>query len=184
MEAALDELTYALDTFHADGVVMYSNYAGIYLGDSRFAPCSRSWIAARRSSSCTQRSTPAARSPQLPTARNAGSPIPTLPGFMLEFVFDATRAVSNLVLTGTLKRQPRVRIILSHAGGTVPYVAHKLVSGGLWMTFAPLLSAAGFRISRSSRTMRCAWRRRRSSSCSSVVSLSLRLPSSRSACLS
>src|SRR5579871_1040616 len=53
----------------------------------------------------------------------------------------------------------------------------------------PLLSwakkaAAFFRISRSSRKMRFSRRKRRSSSCSSLVSPSLRLPASRSACLS
>lgn len=139
VEAALDELAYALDTLHADGIVLYSNYAGIYLGDSHFDPLFAELD--RRATVVFLHPTMYTGS-ALPSARNAGSPISTLPGFMLEFVFDTTRAVANLVLTGTLKRHPRVRINLSHAGGTVPCVAHKLVSGGLWMTFAPLLSAA------------------------------------------
>src|SRR5216683_3283622 len=38
VEAALAEISYALDTLHADGIGLLSNYAGIYLGDARFDP--------------------------------------------------------------------------------------------------------------------------------------------------
>ena len=139
VEAALDELTYALDTLHADGVVLYSNYAGIYLGDSHFNPI---FAELDRRAAVVFLHPTVYTGTALPTARNTGSPIPTLPGFMLEFVFDTTRAVADLVLSETLKRYPRVRLILSHAGGTVLFVAPKLVTGGLWMRFAPLLSTA------------------------------------------
>jgi predicted TIM-barrel fold metal-dependent hydrolase len=47
---------------------------------------------------------------------------------MLEFPFDTTRAVANLVSSGTLARHPNVRLILSHAGGTVPFVANRLLA--------------------------------------------------------
>lgn len=33
VEGALEELTYALDTLNADGILLLSNYAGVYLGD-------------------------------------------------------------------------------------------------------------------------------------------------------
>ena len=36
VEAALAEISYTLDTLHADGIVLLSNYTGIYLGDPRF----------------------------------------------------------------------------------------------------------------------------------------------------
>ena len=39
---------------------------------------------------------------------------------MLEFLFDTTRAVVNLVLSGTLARHPDLRLIVPHAGATLP----------------------------------------------------------------
>lgn len=137
VEAALAEMSYALDTLHADGIGLLSNYAGIYLGDARFDPIFAELD--RRAAAVFIHPTIFTGS-EIPVARNAGSPVPTLPGFMLEFVFDTTRAVANLVLSGTLKKYPHVRIILSHAGGTVPFVAGKMVSGALYTAFASRIS--------------------------------------------
>jgi predicted TIM-barrel fold metal-dependent hydrolase len=48
------------------------------------------------------------------------------PGFMMEYLFDTTRAVVNLMFGGALKRYPRIRFILPHAGGLVPYFSWRL----------------------------------------------------------
>jgi predicted TIM-barrel fold metal-dependent hydrolase len=133
VEAALAEISYALDTLHADGIGLLSNYAGIYLGDARFDPIFAELD--RRAAVIFIHPTIFTGS-EIPSAKNAGSPVPALPGFMLEFVFDTTRAVANLVLSETLKNYPHLRIILSHAGGTVPFVAQKIVSGALFTAFA------------------------------------------------
>jgi predicted TIM-barrel fold metal-dependent hydrolase len=55
----------------------------------------------------------------------------SVPGAMVEFVFDTTRAVTNLIYSGTLERHPDIRFILSHAGGTIPYIAWRLAQGRL-----------------------------------------------------
>ncbi len=44
---------------------------------------------------------------------------------LYEYPFDTTRAVANLLFSGTLDRHPGLRIILCHAGGTVPYLARR-----------------------------------------------------------
>ncbi len=49
-----------------------------------------------------------------------------IPAPIFEFVFDTTRAVANLIASGTLERFPEVRLILSHAGGAVPYLVWRL----------------------------------------------------------
>jgi predicted TIM-barrel fold metal-dependent hydrolase len=41
---------------------------------------------------------------------------------MLEYPVDTTRAALNLMLTGTLERFGRIRFILAHAGGTLPFL--------------------------------------------------------------
>ena len=48
------------------------------------------------------------------------------PAFMMEYLFDTTRAVVNLIFSGAIERFPRIRFILPHAGGLVPYFAWRL----------------------------------------------------------
>lgn len=47
----------------------------------------------------------------------------------MEFVLETTRAVANPLFTGTLERCPNIRFILSHAGGTVPYLVWRFALG-------------------------------------------------------
>jgi 6-methylsalicylate decarboxylase len=128
VENALAEISYALDTLHADGIGLLSNTAGIYLGDPRFDPI---FAELNRRAAVIFIHPTVFTGSEIPSAKNAGSPIPTMPGFMLEFIFDTTRAVANLVMSGTIKKYPHIRIILSHAGGTVPFVAHKIAIGAM-----------------------------------------------------
>jgi predicted TIM-barrel fold metal-dependent hydrolase len=62
---------------------------------------------------------------------------PTLPGHypaaeidlrpsLLEYVFDSTRALVNLMLHGVPDRFPGISWIFSHCGGTAPYLAGRL----------------------------------------------------------
>jgi predicted TIM-barrel fold metal-dependent hydrolase len=44
----------------------------------------------------------------------------------LEYVFDSTRAVANMIFTGTLERFPDIKFIIPHAGGTLPFLAERL----------------------------------------------------------
>jgi 6-methylsalicylate decarboxylase len=53
---------------------------------------------------------------------------------MMEYLFDTTRAAVNLVFGGALERFPRIRFILAHAGGLVPYFAWRL-------SVAPMIDA-------------------------------------------
>ena len=48
------------------------------------------------------------------------------PAFMMEYLFDTTRAVVNLIFSGAIERFPRIHFILPHAGGLVPYFAWRL----------------------------------------------------------
>jgi predicted TIM-barrel fold metal-dependent hydrolase len=48
VDGALAELAYAVDDLRLDGVVLFSNARGIYLGDSRFTPAVRGTATPRR----------------------------------------------------------------------------------------------------------------------------------------
>jgi aminocarboxymuconate-semialdehyde decarboxylase len=45
------------------------------------------------------------------------------------FLFDTTLAASKLVFSGVVRRYPRIRWILGHLGGTIPYLAERLDRG-------------------------------------------------------
>jgi 6-methylsalicylate decarboxylase len=124
VEATLSEVEYALDALGASGVGLLSNHEGVYLGDPRFEEVFRELD--RRAAVAFVHPTVFTAS-QIPSVPNAGSPVPTIQSSVLEFVFDTTRAVANLISSGTLKRYPNVRIILSHAGGAVPLFADRLI---------------------------------------------------------
>ena len=49
-----------------------------------------------------------------------------IPAFYIEFLFDTTWAITNLIFSGTAERYPDIRWIFAHAGGTVPYIAWRL----------------------------------------------------------
>jgi len=115
VDAALEEIAYALDTLKAEGFVMLTNYRGVYLGDNKFDPIFEEL--SRRKAVVFMHPT----SPPCWEHIALGFPRP-----MLEFPFDSTRAITNLILSGTLNRCPNVRIIVPHGGGTLPFLARRI----------------------------------------------------------
>jgi len=121
VEASLLELEYALDTLQLDGVTMSSSIGNKYLGD----PSSDALY-----SELNRRRTVVFVHPAVPPGSDVLKLI--LPPSLIEFTFDTTRAVASLLFSGTLERYPDIRFILSHAGGTVPYLAWR-ISLGEWL---------------------------------------------------
>lgn len=112
VDGALRELEYALDVLKLDGVILFSNARGIYLGDARFKPLFAELE--RRAAVVFVHPT---ASPD-PAARTLG-----LPDSLIDFTADTTRAVAQLHYGNTFARTPSVKWVFSHAGGTVPYLA-------------------------------------------------------------
>lgn len=115
VDRALDELTYALDILHLDGVGLFSSVGGRYLGDPLFDPIfdelnQRKAVVFVHPAHC-----------EAPEETNLRAP-----PFVVEYVFDTTRAIVNLVFTGTLKRCPDIRLIVAHGGGAVPFLAQRI----------------------------------------------------------
>ena len=126
LDAALRELEYALDTLKLDGIVLLSSIEGRYPGDPAFDELF---------TELNRRKAVVFLHPTVP-AINSGLKL-DLPPFLIEFVFDTTRAVVNLVYSGTLERCPGIRFILAHAGGTVPYLAFRISMGQAILPGAP-----------------------------------------------
>lgn len=63
-----------------------------------------------------------------------------LPQPIVDFPQDTTRAAVDLVVTGTLRASPDVDVVLSHAGGTLPYVAARALGS---LAIPPIAARAG-----------------------------------------
>ncbi|MEV6118763.1 amidohydrolase family protein [Streptomyces sp. NPDC052109] len=115
VDGSLTELAHALDHLGSHGVAIETNVAGIYLGDPRFEPLWRE---------LDSRETVVFVHPTSPPCHEAvslGRPRP-----MLEFLFDSTRAVADLVFTGVLRRYPRIQWVITHCGGALPLLADRM----------------------------------------------------------
>jgi 6-methylsalicylate decarboxylase len=115
VDGALAEISYALDVLHLDGVGLFSSVNDRYLGDPLFDPVfdelnRRKAVVFLHPTHC--------EAPEH-TGLHA-------PPFVVEYVFDTTRAIVNLLFTGTLKRCPDIRLIVAHGGGTVPFLAQRI----------------------------------------------------------
>jgi predicted TIM-barrel fold metal-dependent hydrolase len=56
---------------------------------------------------------------------------------MVEFLFDTSRAVVNMVLNGVVGRFPNVRVIIPHAGATLPVIADRVSAFSLVLDTDP-----------------------------------------------
>ncbi|MFB6556108.1 amidohydrolase family protein [Streptomyces sp. NPDC056405] len=114
-DAALDELAYAMDELGSDGVTIETNAHGTYLGDPRYRPLL---------AELDRRRTPVFVHPTSPPnyeTVSLGRPRP-----MLEFIFDATRTVSDLVFNDRLQQYPDIPWVFTHGGGTLPLLAQRM----------------------------------------------------------
>jgi 6-methylsalicylate decarboxylase len=117
VDGALAELAYAFDVLRLDGVVLLSSYGdGVYLGDPRIEPVL---------AELDRRAATVLVHPTVP--RTSESLRLAMPGAAGEFVFDTTRSAMNLIFSGTLERLTRWQLILSHAGGTLPYLTGRMM---------------------------------------------------------
>jgi 6-methylsalicylate decarboxylase len=123
---SLEELAYAMDTLHVDGIGLKTNTHGIYLGDAKFEPIFQELN--RRKAVVFIHPT----SPSCWQQCAMGYPRP-----MLEFPFETTRAVTNLIFTGTLERHPDISIIIPHNGGAVPILAGRISGIGRRVRLGP-----------------------------------------------
>jgi 6-methylsalicylate decarboxylase len=113
---ALDELDHALDVLGLDGIALVSNVGGAYHGDPAWDAL---WDELDRRGAYVFLH---------PAAPPHALPLPQHPIWLYEFTFDTTRAVANLIYSGTLERCPNVRLQVAHLGGTAPFLAHRLAS--------------------------------------------------------
>ena len=108
--AAARELERCVDR-GAVGVIVSANVHGRNLGE---APLDELW------SACETLDVPVFVHPSLP------QPLPRAEKFSLNqtcaYTLDTTLAVGSMILSGALDRFPKLRLLLSHGGGNLPYL--------------------------------------------------------------
>ncbi|MFT8242564.1 amidohydrolase family protein [Roseomonas sp. BN140053] len=117
IDGACAEIEHALDVLHLDGVGLFTSYGDRHLGHPSLDPVLEA-LNARGAAVFVH---PAAH----PSAHQVGL---NLPPFAIEYAFDTTRAAVSLILSGAMDRFPRINFILSHAGGTLPFLSWRVAT--------------------------------------------------------
>ena len=110
----LDEIRYALDELKADGVTLYTRYGEHYLGHSSFKPI---WDELDKRGTVVFIHPTHSKDPHLVN--------PSLPQPVVDYPHETTRAACDLITNNCMRTYKNVKIILSHAGGSLPYLTDR-----------------------------------------------------------
>jgi 6-methylsalicylate decarboxylase len=123
VDASLKEIEYALDELSVRGFGLLTNYGDKWLGDPAFDPVFAE-LNRRKALVYTHPVTAAC-------CRNL---VPGVGDAVIEYGTDTTRAIARYVFGGSAQRFPDVRMIFSHAGGTMPFLIERF---DVWSRTAP-----------------------------------------------
>src|SRR5260221_3033731 len=114
-DGLLEEMAYALDTLKLDGVATTTSIDDIYVADGRYD----TWFEEmnRRGVTLFVHPVPAKASRSVDLGIDVS---------ILEFMFDTTRMLTNMIFSGAKKRFSKIKIISAHGGGTIPYLMTRI----------------------------------------------------------
>jgi aminocarboxymuconate-semialdehyde decarboxylase len=118
-DAALAELRRALDELRLNGVILLSNIGGRPLTDPAYRPF---FAEADRIGLCVF------LHPMIP-ATGQESLREFVLGPIIAFPFDTTLAVARMCYAGMFREFPRIRWIVAHAGGAIPWLMERIDNG-------------------------------------------------------
>ena len=118
-QRALDELKRTCDN-GASGVMVLANIAGRSLTDPAFAPI---WAEIDR------RALPVLVHPSDPPGVDLMDMTKFDLSWSVGFMFDTTLAITRMIFEGFFDQYPNLKIIASHAGGALPYLAGRFEKG-------------------------------------------------------
>lgn len=118
-DGSLREIEYAFEVLHADGIGLLTSYGDKWLGDAAYMPVFEE---------LNRLKAVVFVHPTVPLCCRAL--LPDVAPLVSEVTQDTTRAVTNLLFTGTFSRYSSIRFIFTHAGGHVPMVYGRLLQYG------------------------------------------------------
>ena len=116
--ASAKEFERACRQLHFRGAMLFSNINGVALADKRFWPLYE--VANDREAILHIH-------PTNPVGVEAMTEYWLMP--LVGFLFDTTLAAEKIVFSGVAERFPRIRWVLSHLGGAIPYIAERADRG-------------------------------------------------------
>lgn len=116
IDEAIAAMNYAYDVLSADAVKLPSNALGIYPGDISMDAL----FAAMNERNAVLLLHPTAPA-TVPGGCFTAGPLP-----LMEFIGDTTRAVINLITTGTLEKYQNIKVIVPHCGSFLPNIIDRL----------------------------------------------------------
>lgn len=115
IDAALAETARVLDDLKLDGITLLTSVDDKYIGHPYFEPLY---------AELNRRKAVVFIHPCYPPGTEAdGWDIPRM---LIDYPFETTRVAVNLIFQGVVERYPDIRFILSHSGGTLPFLAHRV----------------------------------------------------------
>jgi predicted TIM-barrel fold metal-dependent hydrolase len=117
VEGSIQEAIYALDELGADGVVVESNHRGMYLGDPLLDPLYQE---------LDRRGTVVFVHPTSPPCHCSARLAQQYLQPMMEFIFETTRSICDMILSGVLERFPNLRVMVPHAGAALPVLTERI----------------------------------------------------------
>jgi 6-methylsalicylate decarboxylase len=135
VEGSIAEIDYALDHLHASGFTLMTNAHGVYLGDNDLDAVfkklnERKAIVFMHPTTCSAAGD-----------FNSPKPLNQYPSPMLEFFFDTTRAVANLLLSGSVERHQNITFLVSHCGAVLPPLIERFTNFATIINASSTLSA-------------------------------------------
>lgn len=115
LEPSIAEAIYALDVLKLDGVMLSTSYDGHYPGHPEFDPLM---------DELDRRHAAVFVHPVTPIGMDARSL--EFPASLLEYTFDTTRCIVNMLHHDYPKRFRNIKFIFSHGGGAAPYLHNRL----------------------------------------------------------
>lgn len=115
-EVALAEINYAFDTLHADGVALFTRYGAgqHYLGHEAIEPI---WAELNR------RHAVVSILPHHPDDARDCTQVT-----LIDHSHEITRAAVSMLRSGTRSNYPNCTVILSHVGGTIPFLISRFIN--------------------------------------------------------
>ena len=115
VDASLREIARVYDELKLDGICLLTSVDERYIGHPDFEPVY---------AELDRRKAVTFIHPCYPPGTEAqGWDIPRM---IIDYPFETTRVATNLILNGVTTRYPNIRFIMSHAGGTLPMLAHRI----------------------------------------------------------
>ena len=115
IDAALVELERVLDKLNLDGITLLTSVDERYIGDPIFEPIYQE---------LNRRQVVTFIHPCYPPGTEALDW--NIPRMLIDYPFETTRVATNLIVEGVMERYPDIPFILSHSGGALPFLAHRI----------------------------------------------------------